>query len=81
MGRLQSSRISNGAVQQNMNLTECKSNLIPIPDQEIQQKYKELFLKYTSLFEKSKTLISEGKQDVEALIEGSFDESKIMEAE
>ena len=64
-----------------MNLTECKSNLIPIPDQEIQQKYKELFLKYTSLFEKSKTLISEAKQDVEALIEGSFDESKIMEAE
>ncbi|MGY4111959.1 restriction endonuclease subunit S [Aeribacillus sp. SP014] len=79
IGRLQTSRIANGAVQQNMNLTECKSILIPIPSIELQKKYREVFVKYIKKLDLSKKLIFEAKQDVEDLIEGKFDESKISE--
>lgn len=36
-GRLQTERIANGVNQQNINLTEVKSNIIPIPSFEIQK--------------------------------------------
>ncbi|WP_024598694.1 hypothetical protein [Pseudoalteromonas sp. TAE56] len=57
-GRLQSSRISNGAVQNNMNLTETGSNLIPTPSLLVQQyignkiRFAELLKRLSKLEEK-----------------------------
>lgn len=79
IGRLQTSRISNGAVQQNMNLSECKSNLIPIPPMDLQKKYRAEFTNYLKIKEESMNLIQEAINDVETLIEGTFDINKLKE--
>ena len=79
VGRLQTSKISNGAVQQNMNLTECKSNLIPIPEMSLQKKYREKFIRYLEYKNQFINLINEAKQDVEDLIEGNFNMNKLTE--
>ncbi len=77
IGRLQTSRIANGAVQQNMNLTECKSNLIPIPDMVLQKRYRDAYIKYLKCKEESASIIEDVKQDIGDLVEGKFDMTKL----
>lgn len=61
-GRLQTERIANGAVQLNMNLTEVKSNLIPIPSPEIQKYIGEKVRKAEELREEAKRLKKEAEE-------------------
>ena len=63
-GRLQTERIANGAVQLNMNLTEAKSNLIPIPSPEIQKYIGDKVRKAEELREEAKRL----KKEAEGII-------------
>ncbi len=64
-GRLQTERIANGAVQLNMNLTEAKSNLIPIPSPEIQKYIGDKVRKAEELREEAKTL----QKEIDILLE------------
>jgi restriction endonuclease S subunit len=61
-GRLQTERIANGAVQLNMNLTEAKSNLIPIPSPEIQKYIGDKVRKAEELREEAKKLKKEAEE-------------------
>lgn len=61
-GRLQTERIANGAVQLNMNLTEAKSNLIPIPSPEIQKYIGDKVRKAEELREEAKRLKKEAEE-------------------
>lgn len=76
-GKWQIERLQNGAVQQNINLQEIGRIIIPIISKENQDKIEELIKNYVNKKRLSKQLIQEAKQDVEDLIEGNFDMSKV----
>jgi type I restriction enzyme S subunit len=76
-GKWQIERLQNGAVQQNINLQEIGRIIIPIISKENQDKIEELIKNYINKKRQSKQLIQEAKQDVEDLIEGNFDMSKV----
>jgi restriction endonuclease S subunit len=61
-GRLQTERISNGAVQKNMNLSEVKRNLIPIPSPEIQKYIGDKVRRAEELREEAKRLKEEAEE-------------------
>jgi type I restriction enzyme S subunit len=52
---------------------------LPIVDKEYQERLGSMVMKSTLNLLQAKNLIFEAKQDVEDLIEGKFDESKISE--
>ncbi len=76
-GKWQIERLQNGAVQQNINLQEIGRIIIPIISKENQDKIEELIKNYVNKKRLSKQLIQEAKQDVEDLIEGNLDMSKV----
>ena len=76
-GKWQIERLQNGAVQQNINLQEIGRIIIPIISKENQDKIEELIKNYINKKRQSKQLIQEAKQDVEDLIEGNFDMTKV----
>jgi restriction endonuclease S subunit len=76
-GKWQIERLQNGAVQQNINLQEIGRIIIPIISKENQDKIEELIKNYINKKRQSKQLIQEAKQEVEDLIEGNFDMSKV----
>ncbi|WP_041846900.1 restriction endonuclease subunit S [Caldifermentibacillus hisashii] len=76
-GKWQIERLQNGAVQQNINLQEIGRIIIPIISKENQDKIEELIKNYINKKRQSKQLFQEAKQDVEDLIEGNFDMSKV----
>ncbi|WP_434565057.1 restriction endonuclease subunit S [Thermoanaerobacterium thermosaccharolyticum] len=76
-GKWQIERLQNGAVQQNINLQEIGRIIIPIISKENQDKIEELIKNYVNKKRLSKQLIQEAKQEVEDLIEGNFDMSKV----
>jgi restriction endonuclease S subunit len=79
IGKMLIDRISYGGVQKEIGQDELKKLSIPIVDVEIQQKISDKILNFEEKIYLSKKLIKEAKQDVEDLIEGKFDESKISE--
>jgi type I restriction enzyme S subunit len=76
-GKWQIARLQNGAVQQNINMQEIGRIMISIVTKENQDNIGESIKNYINQKRQSKQLIKEAKQDVEDLIEGNFDMSKI----
>ncbi len=79
LGRMLSSRQANGAVQLNLNREEVGNILVPILNDNIQATIGNKIERYIQTLKESKKLVQEAKQDVEDLIEGNFDMSKIKE--
>lgn len=67
-GRIQTERIANGVNQQNINLTEVKSNIIPIPSTEIQKYIGDKVRKAEDLREEAKELKEQGYFLIEELL-------------
>lgn len=80
-GKWQIERQKNGAVQQNINLQEIDRIMVPKIDLNKQKTFEILIKEYIGNEIKSKQLIQEAKQDVEDLIEGNFDMSKLNKTE
>lgn len=78
-GKWQIERLQNGAVQQNINLQELGRIMIPKVSLEFQNKIEELVKRCINKKKKANQLIKEAKQDIEDLIEGNFDMSKVNE--
>lgn len=76
-GKWQVDRLKNGAVQQNINLQEIGRIIIPKIDGNIQNEIEKKIKEYIQKELKFKNLIKEAKKDVEDLIEGKFDMSKL----
>lgn len=76
-GKWQIERQKNGAVQQNINLQEIDRIRIPKLNLDIQNSFETLIKNYIKKQEQSRQLIQQAKQDVEDLIEGNFDTSKL----
>lgn len=68
-----------GAVQSALSLNRLGEIPIPIISQEIQSDIEQKLKRFIDCTSLSTQLINEAKQDVEDLIEGKFDESKISE--
>ncbi len=79
-GRLQTERIANGAVQLNMNLTEAKSNLIPIPSPEIQKYIGDKVRKAEELREEAKRLKKEAEEILNAELKLSYFNERVKDA-
>lgn len=79
VGRLFLERVSTQATVKYINNDLLKSVKIPVIDIETQSKIQELLIMASEKEILSKLLISEAKQDVEDLIEGKFNESKVSE--
>jgi type I restriction enzyme S subunit len=75
--RLQMDRLGQTSTRPQLNLSEVKTIKVVIPLKEIQEEIEYMVKDYISKEQKSKQLIQEAKQDVEDLIEGNFDMSKI----
>jgi len=78
-GRKQTERISNGAVQINMNLTETASNLVPTPPQEIQEAIGRRVKMLNFLRRKVDALYDSILRDAESVVEGSLDADQLLE--
>ena len=74
-----SNRQANGAVQKNLNRDEVGKILIPRIDIETEKIINCAIEKFVMLIGDSNQLINEAKRDVEDLIEGKFEHSKITE--
>lgn len=81
IGKIQTQRIANGAVQLNMNLTETGSNLIVVPPKDFQQVISALRQKRLLMRDYSRKLTTAAKFLVEALIEGDLKESELKAAQ
>lgn len=81
VGRIQSNRIANGAVQLNMNLKETAANLIVVPPTNLQQQIAETFLSKNRAISLSHALTDTAKTLVEALIEGQLTEQQLIQAQ
>lgn len=81
VGRIQSNRIANGAVQLNMNLKETASNLIVIPPINLQETIAATFLSKNRAIILANLLIQSAKTLVEALIEGQLTEQQLIQAQ
>ncbi|TQE89031.1 restriction endonuclease subunit S [Ureibacillus terrenus] len=79
VGSLEVQKHSYGIRQQYLFNEQLSNFVIPIIAQEIQDEIHEKISKAIKFEIQSKKFISEAKQDVENLIEGKFDESKISE--
>jgi type I restriction enzyme S subunit len=81
IGQIQTERIANGAVQQNMNLTETQSNRIVLPPMEFQQdiaRRRRLRIQAARL---AGQLVGAAKLLVEALIERKITEDELIHAQ
>lgn len=81
VGRIQSNRIANGAVQLNMNLKETASNLIVIPPINLQEAIAATFLSKNRAVILANLLTNSAKNLVEALIEGQLTEQQLIKAQ
>ncbi|MBE4038279.1 restriction endonuclease subunit S [Vibrio parahaemolyticus] len=81
VGRIQSNRIANGAVQLNMNLKETASNLIVVPPTNLQQQIAGTFVSKNRAVSLSNVLTDTAKTLVEALIEGQLTEQQFIQAQ
>ena len=81
VGRIQSQRMANGAVQLNMNLEETGNNLIVIPPKIFQEKITNLRRHRLLIEELSEKLTTAAKYLVEALIEGELTETELKNAQ
>lgn len=79
IGKLSSLRLANGAVQLNLNREEVENIDIPVLEVKKQEYIGTKIREYIDLIKKSENLIKEAKQDVEALIEGTFDMTKLKQ--
>ncbi|MBM7649043.1 restriction endonuclease S subunit [Bacillus ectoiniformans] len=80
-GKLQIERIVKGAVQPVINYSSIKELKIPKLDFSSMNQIDLLIRNWKDNLLKANELIQEAKQDVQFLIEGNFDESKIIETE
>lgn len=76
-GKLMVERWTKGAVQGVINYESINKFKVPIMDNNIMKEIDLKILKWKQLLAISKQLIQEAKQDVEDLIEGNFDMSKV----
>lgn len=81
IGKVQSNRIANGAVQLNMNLTEVGTNLIVLAPMKFQEEVSTLRKKRLLLEDLSHKSTVAAKLLVEALIEGAISEVDFVEAQ
>ncbi|MCM1984760.1 hypothetical protein [Lyngbya confervoides] len=81
IGKIQSNRIANGAVQLNMNLTETGSNLIVVAPKDFQEEISTLRQQRLLFKALSYKLIIAAKLLVEALIEGKLSEADLKAAQ
>lgn len=81
IGRIQSNRIANGAVQLNMNLKETASNLIVVPPNNVQQEVAATFVSKNRAVALANLLTCTAKTLVEALIEGQLTEQQLIQAQ
>jgi type I restriction enzyme S subunit len=81
IGCIQSARIANGAVQQNMNLTETGNNLIVVPPKDFQEAIVAQRVKWLGYRRFSKSLVVAAKLLVEGLVEGKISESELNDAQ
>lgn len=77
-GKLNIERLVKGAVQGVINYPSIMNLMIPILPADTMQFIDNRILKWKDCLNKSHLLIKEAKQDVEDLIEGRFDESKVQ---
>ncbi|WP_373546374.1 restriction endonuclease subunit S [Chamaesiphon sp.] len=81
IGKIQSNRIANGAVQLNMNLRETGSNLIVIAPMNFQEEVSSLRQQRLLLKALTQKLTTAAKLLVEALIEGNLSEADLKAAQ
>jgi len=81
VGKIQSNRLANGAVQLNMNLNETGDNWIPVPTYEFQKNIETLRKKRLFKQKVSFCLPEAAKQLVEALIENKLTEQELINAQ
>lgn len=77
-GRKQTERISNGAVQINMNLTETASNLIPLPPDDVQEAIGKKVQILNVLRRKVDDLYESVLKDAESVVDGSLNEEELF---
>lgn len=76
-GKVQLLRETAGGVQKNLRLEDISKLLIPIPNSDIVNRTNDLMEKKARYLNQSRKLIQQAKLDVENLIEGNFDMSKL----
>lgn len=76
-GQNQLQREATGGVQSNLRLEDITNIYIPIPNKDFINKVNVFLKNKVILLNKSRLLIKEAKKDVEDLIEGNFDMSKV----
>src|SRR5262249_9061118 len=81
IGRIQSRRMANGAVQRNMNLQETGNNLVVLPPKGFQEQIAKLRETRLTLQQLSGKLTNAARLLVEALIEGKLSEAELKEAQ
>ena len=77
ISRLLMKRETNAGLQPNLTNENIKLLKVPILNKDIQDKIGNKILHFINITNNSKQLIQEAKQDVEDLIEGNFDMSKV----
>lgn len=78
-GKMQLIRETTGGVQKNLRLEDINNINIPVPDEKTIKVISDCIKIKVDLLQRSRSLIEEAKQDIEDLIEGNFDMSKIKE--
>lgn len=81
VGKVQSKRLANGAVQLNMNLNETGNNWIPVPNYEFQINIETLRKQHLFMKKVSSSLPEAAKFLVEALIENKLTEQELINAQ
>ena len=81
IGKIQSNRIANGAVQLNMNLSETASNLVVLPPTYVQEEIARIYREKITAKNLSQKLTTTAKLLVEALIEGQISEADLIAAQ
>ncbi|WP_414569527.1 restriction endonuclease subunit S [Nostoc sp. CCY 9925] len=81
VGKIQSQRMANGAVQLNMNLEETGNNLIVVPPKDFQEKIVSLRQNRLATKSFSEKFTTAAKLLVEALIEGKLTEEELKIAQ
>ena len=76
-GKMQLIRETAGGVQKNLRLEDITKIYIPIPDKDAMTKITNCIKDRMRCLNKSRLLIQQAKQNVEDLVEGNFDMSKI----
>jgi len=80
VGQIQSNRLGNGAVQQNMNLTETGSNSIVVPPPEFQRNISEIRQRRILTQRFALKLVDSASFLVEALVEGKISDNELSVA-